>query len=169
MLNPVNLHFQKLQFADLPLLHQWLNTTFVTEWYSGEPTSLEGISELYGPYIDGREPNQSFLIIYDTTPIGYIQTYKIRDYPEWYQELQPTDEAAGLDLFIGHADYIHRGLGNFVVKNLCSKSFSSKWELKVVSWMLTQIIKLRLELIRKPGSLTGKPFGMSSPGQNKQR
>ncbi len=130
MLDPANLHFQKLQFSDLPLIHQWLNTPSVTEWYSGEPTTLEGINEVYGPYIDGREPNQSFLIMYDTTPIGYIQTYKIRDYPEWYEELQPTEEAAGLDIFIGHADYIHRGLGSFVVKKFMQEIVFSQPEIE---------------------------------------
>ncbi|HEX2910156.1 MAG TPA: GNAT family N-acetyltransferase [Chloroflexia bacterium] len=113
--DPSRINFQKLSLSDLPLMHQWLNTPFVYEWYGGHPETFENIVQEYTPYIEGREPNDSFLIMYDTIPIGYIQTYKIRDYPEWWQAVQPTEEAAGVDLFIGHPDYIHQGLGGFLL------------------------------------------------------
>lgn len=131
MITPNKIRFQKLQFDDLPLMQQWLNTDFVTEWYSGEPTTLEGIREEYGPLIDGRDPTQAFLIIYDTTPIGYIQTYKFRDNPEWQAVVQPAEEAAGIDLFIGHPDYIHRGLGSFIIKKFLQEIVFSQPEIEI--------------------------------------
>jgi RimJ/RimL family protein N-acetyltransferase len=131
MITPNKIRFQKLQFDDLPLMQQWLNTDFVTEWYSGEPTTLEGIREEYGPLIDGRDPTQAFLIIYDTTPIGYIQTYKFRDNPEWQAVVQPAEEAAGIDLFIGHPGYIHRGAGSFIIKKFLQEIVFSQPEIEI--------------------------------------
>ncbi len=131
VLNSTNIRFQKLQFDDLPLMQQWLNTDFVTEWYSGEPTSLEGLREYYGPLIEGQDPTQAFLIIYDTIPIGYIQTYKFRDNPEWYAAVQTIGEAAGVDIFIGHPDYIHRGLGGFVLKKFLREIVFSQEEIEI--------------------------------------
>jgi RimJ/RimL family protein N-acetyltransferase len=108
--------------TDFPLLQQWLNTDFVTKWYAGEPTSLEGITETYSPYVDGREPVHAYIIKYDNLPIGYIQTERISDEPEWFQLIQPTAETANIDLYIGHPDYIHRGLGSFILIK-CMRDF----------------------------------------------
>ena len=44
-------------------------------------------------------------------PIGYIQTYRIADYPEYAQHLAASANAAGVDLFIGDATRVGRGTG----------------------------------------------------------
>lgn len=68
--------------------------------------------EKYAPRITGQEPIAPFINLYEDNPIGYIQTYKIKDYPEYSRCVQMEDDAAGMDLFIGHPEYIHRGLGS---------------------------------------------------------
>jgi aminoglycoside 6'-N-acetyltransferase len=40
-----------------------------------------------------------------------IQTYRVSDYPEWDQIVQVGDGVAGVDLMIGEADLVGRGLG----------------------------------------------------------
>ncbi len=130
MLTPTKINFQKLQMVDLPLMYQWLNTDFVMQWYGREPITLEQVNKEYGDYIEGRDVPQPYLIRYDTLPIGYIQTYKISDDPDWAKALEPTEEAAGIDLFIGHADYIHRGLGSFVLKRFMQEIIFSQPEIE---------------------------------------
>lgn len=40
-----------------------------------------------------------------------IQSYLVSDYPEWDQIVQVGDGVAGIDLLIGEAELIGRGLG----------------------------------------------------------
>jgi RimJ/RimL family protein N-acetyltransferase len=114
-LDPKKISFRPLELADLPLLHRWLNTDFVKEWYDSGPPYEEVVAK-YAPRIAGRAPTRSFVTLYGGTPIGYIQTYRIDDYPEYSRYVRAGEEAAGVDLFIGHADYVHRGLGSAILR-----------------------------------------------------
>ncbi len=116
MLDPVEIGFRELGAADLALLHRWLNTDFVMMWWEKEPYTYEKVVEEYTPVIEGKEPTRAYLIMFGETPIGYIQTHKIDDYPEWSQGLQVGENVAGIDLLIGHPDYIHRGLGSAILQ-----------------------------------------------------
>jgi len=116
MLDATKIRFQKLRMADLPLMHKWLATDEVRQWYGKQDTSYQQVVEQYSPAINGQEPTDCFLIVYTDTPIGYIQTYKISDYPDYSQYLQVSDDAAGVDLFIGEVAYLHQGLGCLILK-----------------------------------------------------
>ena len=109
------IRFQKLSESDLALMHRWLNTDFVNQWYGKKQCSYEEVREKYLPRINGKAPTSSFLILYNDRPIGYIQTYRLADYPDYSQHLQVDENAAGVDLFIGEREYIHRGLGHVIL------------------------------------------------------
>lgn len=110
------LDFRRLTRDDLPLMHRWLNTPHVDQWY-GEGGDFEAIAAKYGAYIDGDKPTHPYLILYGDTPIGYIQTYRIDDYPHYAQHLALGDgPAAGLDLFIGEGAFVHQGLGPLAIR-----------------------------------------------------
>jgi aminoglycoside 6'-N-acetyltransferase len=53
---------------------------------------------------------QGYIIYNENIPVGYIKTYLIRDYPEYYQYLGINDNPAAFDLFIADA-YQGRGIG----------------------------------------------------------
>lgn len=108
--------FRPLSEADLPLMHRWLNTPHVNEWYGEGDGSLACITEHYGPKIRGEEPTFGFLMLVDSAPVGFIQWYMIDDYSEYAQALQVETGAAGVDLFIGEAEFVHRGLGPVVLR-----------------------------------------------------
>jgi aminoglycoside 6'-N-acetyltransferase len=95
-------------------MHRWLNTGEVKRWYN-EAWSLGEVVEKYGRRVRGETPTHSFVIMYGDLPIGYIQTYRIRDYPEYADAVQVQEDAAGIDLFIGEKDYVHRGLGRWIL------------------------------------------------------
>ncbi|HBY97813.1 MAG TPA: hypothetical protein DEP84_28380 [Chloroflexi bacterium] len=115
MFDPAKIRFRRLRASDLGLMHTWLNTDPVMRWYGNKPCSYDEVVQEYVPSINGQQPTDPFLILYEEIPIGYIQTYKIADYPDYSRYVQVDEDAAGLDLFIGEAQYIHRGLGSLVL------------------------------------------------------
>lgn len=115
MLDPTKLGFRRLQMDDLPLMYHWLNTDFVNKWY-GEARTPEEVAARYAPKINGDVPTDPYLILHDAAPIGYIQTYKIADWPDYSRCVQVEENAAGVDLFIGEQEYIHRGLGPHILR-----------------------------------------------------
>lgn len=114
-LNPRNVNFRPMTEADLPLMHKWLNTDFVMEYYVDEPVEMAEIEQKYLPRIRGEVPTYPYIIFYETTPIGYIQTYRQDSWPD-YGDLVGIPDSAGVDLFIGEVDYIHKGLGSHILR-----------------------------------------------------
>jgi aminoglycoside 6'-N-acetyltransferase len=108
--------FRSLAPTDLPLLHRWLNTPHVLQWWDKPGPSLERVEKEYLPCIEGREPTHCYLILYDDSPIGFIQIYLIRDHPEYSRHVQVEEAAAGIDLFIGDPAYVRRGLGAAILR-----------------------------------------------------
>ncbi|MCX6362138.1 MAG: GNAT family N-acetyltransferase [Armatimonadetes bacterium] len=103
--------FSAITVADLPRLARWLAAGEARRWYARRDMSYADIQAEYGPKISGAEPTHGSLIELGGAPIGYIQSYLIRDYPAYAAALQVEPGAAGLDLFIGDPAYLHRGFG----------------------------------------------------------
>ena len=90
---------------------KWLNTGFLNQWYGKRQYTYGEILEKYGNRIIGSNPTDPYLIFYDDALIGYIQTYRISDHPNYNKYVQADENTAGLDLFIGESDYINKGFG----------------------------------------------------------
>ena len=71
-LDPGKLGFERLKTSDLPLMHRWLNAPHVARWWYAEGSTYSGVEETYVPCIEGRDPTEPYLILYDGLPIGYI-------------------------------------------------------------------------------------------------
>lgn len=113
-----DIEFKTLEKEHFPLLHRWLNEPHVKRWYNEniDLSRIEAVIEKYTPYINGVKPTRAFIIFHAKKPIGYIQTYRINDYPEYSKHLALGEEAAGIDLYIGDADYVYKGLGSEIIK-----------------------------------------------------
>jgi RimJ/RimL family protein N-acetyltransferase len=111
-----NIEFRPLEVKDLTLLHRWLNTDHVNEWYNKGGSTYDDVVKKYLPRINGEQPIHSFIIVYDAIDIGYIQTYRIDDYPEYSKYVKAEEPSAGLDLFIGEKNFIHIGLGKEILQ-----------------------------------------------------
>ncbi len=111
-----NIVFRLLEEKDLKLLHRWLNTDHVNEWYNKGGSTYDDVVKKYLPRINGNQPTHSFIIVCDDIEIGYIQTYRIDYYPEYSKYVKAEDPAAGLDLFIGDKNFIHKGLGKQILQ-----------------------------------------------------
>jgi RimJ/RimL family protein N-acetyltransferase len=107
----VTIDFRPLTASDLPVLYEWLQREHVRCWWTDRETYAE-VVEHYLPSIEGRDPTRLYLIFLDDRAAGFIQSYLVSDYPEWQQRVAVEDGVAGVDLFIGEADLIGRGLGS---------------------------------------------------------
>jgi RimJ/RimL family protein N-acetyltransferase len=108
--------FRPLTRNDLLLMHGWLNTPHVLEWWDKPGPTLAEVEQKYLPRTDGSDPTEPYIIEYRARPIGYIQLYLIEDYPDYSQYVGLDERAAGIDVFIGEIDHIHRGLGPALLK-----------------------------------------------------
>ncbi|HUY99366.1 MAG TPA: GNAT family N-acetyltransferase [Thermomicrobiaceae bacterium] len=115
MLDPDLIGFRGLEPADFDLIHRWLNTPAVLEWWK-EPRTREEVEQEYGAYVRGEDPTRPFLILVGDRPIGYIQTYRIADEPEYARALDLSESSAGIDLYIGEDAYRWRGLGPEILR-----------------------------------------------------
>ncbi len=113
----LDLRFLPLAWADLPRLHAWLNLPHVMTGYGlGRGCTLEEVVEQYGPVVSGADKVRGFLLEVTGRPAGYVQTYRILDHPDYARAVGVTDEAHGVDLFLGDPDLVGRGLGPLVLR-----------------------------------------------------
>ena len=102
--------FRALAEDDLPRLTEWLNRPHLRRFYQVEPTTLDEVAAKYGPRIRGEAPTISSLALLDGAPFGYLQCYRIADWPDW-QAVVETAEGVSIDLFIADPALVGRGLG----------------------------------------------------------
>lgn len=107
--------FTPLAEADLPLLHRWLNAPHVVAGYSRVPTTAEEIAAKYGPRIAGSEPVRGYVAAVDGKPIGYVQVYRVADFPDYRAAVGDGSDDAAIDVLIGEIEYTGRGLGRRVI------------------------------------------------------
>jgi RimJ/RimL family protein N-acetyltransferase len=122
--------FKPLQEKDLPLMHRWLNTQHVSEWWSldgNHHPSMEEVVSHFSPRVKGKEPVDVFIIVYDGKPIGMIQSCRLDDYPEEKALFGLDDRCAGIDIFIGEEDYVHKGLGSGIIREFLKQVVFSKY------------------------------------------
>jgi RimJ/RimL family protein N-acetyltransferase len=112
--------FRPLRVGDLDRMHHWLNHEFVARWWTDRP-SAEQVAAKYGAYIRGERPTQSFIIEVANEPVGYIQAYRIRDWPDYARDVAIDEDAAGIDLFIGEPDHARRGLGPIIIRRFLAE------------------------------------------------
>ena len=117
--NPEYITFQKLTEADLSLMHRWLNKPHVHKWFKecgkDEPT-FQRVAGKYLPRILGQEPVNCYLVLYDASPVAYIQSYRIEDSPTAKAMVTDSTNVAGTDTFIGEEDFLHRGFGDVYIR-----------------------------------------------------
>lgn len=114
-MEPCGISFRELRASDLDLMHRWLNTSHVKRWWYADGTSYQEIEDEYLPYIEGREPVKPFVILHEGRPLGYTQSYLI-SHDQEYASLVDVKDSAGVDMFIGEAEYLYRGLGQNILR-----------------------------------------------------
>ncbi|MBI4130070.1 GNAT family N-acetyltransferase [Candidatus Roizmanbacteria bacterium] len=111
-----SIQFKPLQTSDTGLLQKWMNVDFVTRWYEKRKFVYDDVEKKLGNQVQGTLPVDSYIVYYHSEPVGYIHTYKISHYPGYASCVQVKEDSAGLDMFIGEKDYLHKGLGKDIVQ-----------------------------------------------------
>jgi RimJ/RimL family protein N-acetyltransferase len=122
--------YKKLTDADLPLLHIWLNTPHVLEWYKvfgdDEPT-FQRVTDKYLPRVRGSDPVICYFVLYDKKPAAYIQSCTSRDFLSAKTILINNADTAAIDTFIGDLNFLHQGFGSiYILKFLSEIVFSEQ-------------------------------------------
>jgi len=111
--------FRLLRESDFPLMHRWLNTPHVSQWWSldgNHHPSIKEVERHYLPRTSGNEPVDCYIFDYDDKPIGMIQSYRLDDFPAEKAVFDLEGNCAGIDLFIGEEEYVHKGLGSEIIR-----------------------------------------------------
>lgn len=97
--------------GDLPLVTTWRARPHVAQWWHSQgATTLEAVTDKYGPDIDGMTATRMWVIEVNGRSVGFVQDYRIGDYPD-YALLTPDPEAVGCDFLIGEPQWAGRGFG----------------------------------------------------------
>lgn len=110
--------FRPLSISDIPLMYHWFNLSHVMEFYSLRKWTENEVLEKLKPYISGEKLVSAFIVLMNEDPIGYVQQYKINDYP-WPNQTLPEEivnNAAGMDLFIGDESLLGKGIGKQMIQ-----------------------------------------------------
>jgi RimJ/RimL family protein N-acetyltransferase len=113
--NPAHVRFAPLTEADLPLLHGWLNASHVVAGYSRVHSTPEDVVAKYRPRIAGTEPAKGYVASVAGRPLGYVQVYRVADFPEYAATVGEFADAVAIDVLIGEVEYTGRGLGPRVI------------------------------------------------------
>lgn len=105
--------FRLLNRLDFPLFATWLGKQHIQRWWH-EQATVKHVEEKYGPSVDGTAKTTIYIIEADTIPIGMIQIYWLRDYPDHVESVKMS-EAVGIDLFIGDPRYVGKGYGSVII------------------------------------------------------
>ena len=110
--------FEPVAENHYPLLKRWLNESHWREWWGDPDIELGYIVDM----VEGRDTTRPYIFNVNGAPMGYIQVWLIgphqtedwsKDNP-WLMEL--PSHAVGIDLSIGEADKLSKGIGSAVLR-----------------------------------------------------
>lgn len=104
------IEFRSVVEDDYSMLLRWRSRPHVRAFYQKTPPSADAIAAKYGPIAAGVSPTISHIASLGGAPFGCLQCYRNQDYPDW-ASLIGHDEGVSIDLFIGEATCLGRGLG----------------------------------------------------------
>ena len=113
----MKIEFRLITEKDFSTIYIWENSEHVLQWYGKLPLSQDEINHKYGGYLSSDNPDTGYIIVIDSIEVGFIQTYYYRDFPsdEYNNLLEADEHSAGLDIYIGNKDFIHKGYGSHIV------------------------------------------------------
>lgn len=87
----------------------------VRRWWRDSRTYDETVAH-YLPSVRGDDPTEHYVIVVDGRDAGMIESYLVRDYPEWDAVVEQGEGVAGVDLLIGEEELVGRGVGPEVLR-----------------------------------------------------
>jgi aminoglycoside 6'-N-acetyltransferase len=122
-MNEFDIEFEPVAEKHYPLLKRWLHTPHIRQWWGDPDIELGYIVDM----VEGRDTTKPYIFHVNGEPTGYIQVWQIgphqteawtKDNP-WLMEL--PSHAVGVDLSIGEADKLSKGIGPAVLRRFVDK------------------------------------------------
>ena len=111
--------FQPMTADDLPLVHRWLMTAHVSEWWGDAPEQLTLVTE------DLDEPAMDqYIVVKDDRAFAYLQCYVHAAWLENGLGLHPAG-TRGIDQFIGEVDMVGCGHGSAFIRAFTDRLLAS--------------------------------------------
>lgn len=119
----LHIAFEPVAEKHYPLLKRWLSAPHWREWWGEPETEFASIVEM----VEGRDTTRPYIFHVDGEATGYIQVWHIgphqteawsKDNP-WLMDL--PRHAVGVDLSIGEADKLSKGIGSAVLREFVGK------------------------------------------------
>jgi aminoglycoside 6'-N-acetyltransferase len=117
--------FRSLTDADIDEMARWLADPDVYAWYrEGEPT-VENLTRIYRPIIDGTDPIRGWIVQVSGTDAGFVQCSEIASDSEYAAQLDLPDPfhdgAVGIDLLLGEPRFRDGGWGPVVLRSFLGR------------------------------------------------
>jgi hypothetical protein len=116
------------------MLYSWLQQPHVREFYQRRAPTWDDVRERYLRRLAPEWPTKCFLIHADK-PIGYIQTYRIADWPECTASIGES-HGISVDLLIGEGSYVGNGWGRLVLLKFLDEIAFPLFAEEEVCWIL---------------------------------
>jgi aminoglycoside 6'-N-acetyltransferase len=116
-------------------MYAWLQVPHVREFYHRKPVpSWEEMREEWVRRLDPDFPTKCFFSCVGGRPIGYIQTYRIQDYPDYAAMIVETD-GISIDLFIGDSGSLGIGWGRLILLKFLDEVAFPLFQEEDVCWI----------------------------------
>ena len=125
------LSIRRMRDDDLGLFVRWRNEPHVAEWWDTDDEqriTLEDASAKYGPRVQAASSTTSCVIEVHHRPAGYIQFYPWSSSVDEVRAmgLEIRAGAFGIDVFLGDAQLLDRGIGSRAVALLSAYLFRER-------------------------------------------
>jgi RimJ/RimL family protein N-acetyltransferase len=117
-----SISFRQLRESDLAQLHEWLQRHHVAQWWQPSNSLAENI-EHYRPRTQPDALVQGFFAFIDDAPIGFIQSYVVKDAGDGWWEAERDPGARGIDQFLANEAQLNCGLGTLMVRAFVARLF----------------------------------------------
>ena len=126
-----DLSIRRMHDDDLRLFVAWRNEPHVAEWWDTDDEqriTLEDASAKYGPRTLAESSTTSCIIEVHSRPAGYIQCYPWGSLADEVgaMGLEIREGAFGIDVFLGDAQLLDRGIGSRAVELLSAYLFRER-------------------------------------------
>lgn len=116
------LSLRSLALADLPLLQEWLGRPHVSHWW-GEPPTLAQVEDDFAPMLQPESTTRGHIALLAGEPVGFIQSYVVKDSGDGWWEGETDPGARGIDQFLAHAHQLNQGLGSRLIRAFVAQLF----------------------------------------------
>lgn len=130
MLNLKVISFRPLVASDLPMLHEWLQRSHVSEWWDN-PTTYADVERDYLPSTTGESTTQVYIALLENEPIGFIQSYIVMGSGDGWWEQETDPGARGIDQFLANPEQLGQGLGTAMISAFVNQLFQDPIVTKV--------------------------------------